>query len=384
MVQIIVFSVLVISIFIYTFAKLIKENNAGYVYLLSLEFIGIIVDFIFIFIKKNPNLIFMSILFIVSIIIPIIFLALERKNLYLDELINIARAGKNKEELKKKLLLNIEKHPNSYRSHKMLAKLYEENEEKEKAEGEYLKVININPKDYDTYCKLAEIFHENKKEEESIQLLQNLLSIKPEFYKASVLLGNILFDNERFKEAIVVYNEALKYSPAQYELYYFLGMTYTRLNDFQNAREYYKKAATLNSLKDISNLNLGQIYLIFREYDDAEKYFYECINSEDEKIQANAYLYLAKIQIIKKDLNKAIQYVNLAIEINPSIIKQVEDDYTFSIILGKIKNQKPKEIKSKLTEKELQTINHLGKTYNVVENLTDNLELKKEEREKDF
>ena len=384
MVQIIVFSVLVIATFIYTFAKLIKENNAGYVYLLSLEFIGIIIDFIFILLKNTPNPILMSIMYLIAVIIPIIFLALERKNLYLDELINIAKARNNKDELKKKLLLNIERHPNSYMSHKMLAKLYEENEEKEKAEDEYLKVININPKDYETYCKLAEIFHENKKEAESIQLLQNLLSIKPEFYKASVLLGNILYDNERFKEAIVVYNEALKYSPAEYELYYFLGMTYTRLNDFQNAKEYYQKAATLNSLKDISNLNLGQIYLIFREYDEAEKYFYECINSEDEKVQANAYLYLAKIQIVKKDLDKAVQYVNLAIEINPTIIKQIENDYTFSIILGKIKTQKSKNVKTKLTEREIEIINHLGKTYNVVENLTENIEIKKEEKEREY
>ncbi len=384
MVQIIIFSILVISTFIYTFAKLIKENNSGYVYLLSLEFIGIIIDFIFIFIKKSPNLLILSFIYLVSVIIPVLFLILEKKNIYLDEIINIARSKNNKNELKKKLLLNIERRPNSYTSHKMLAKLYEENEEKEKAEGEYLKVININPKDYDTYCKLAEILHENKKEEESIQLLQNLLSTKPEFYKASKLLGNILYDNERYKEAIVVYNEALKYSPAEYELYYFLGMTYTMLNDFQNAREYYKKAATINSLKDISNLNLGQIYLIFREYDEAEKYFYECINCEDEKIQANGYLYLAKIQIIKKDLNKAIQYVNLAIEINPNAIKQVEDDYTFSIIIGKIKTQKSKEVQSKLTQKELETINHLGKTYDVVENLTYNIDLKQEEKERDY
>lgn len=384
MVQIIVFSILVISAFIYTFAKLIKENNSGYVYLLSLEFIGIITDFIFIFIKKSPNLVLLSIMYLISVIIPILFLILEKKNIYLDEMINIAKSKNNKEELKKKLLLNIERRPNSYTSHKMLAKLYEENEEKEKAEGEYLKVININPKDYDTYCKLAEILHENKKEEESIQLLQNLLNKKPEFYKASKLLGNILYDNERYKEAIVVYNEALKYSPAEYELYYYLGMTYTMLNDFQNAREYYKKAATINSLKDISNLNLGQIYLIFREYEEAEEFFYETINSEDEKIQANGYLYLAKIQIVKKDLNKAIQYVNLAIEINPAIIKKVENDYTFSIIMGKIKNQKTKEVESKLTQKEIETIEHLGKTYNVIENLTDNIDLKQEEKERDY
>ena len=148
-------------------------------------------------------------------------------------------------------------------------------------------------------------------------------------------------------------------------------MTYTRLNDFKNAREYYQKAATLNSLKNISNLNLGQICLIFREYDEAERYFYKCISCDDEKIQANSYLYLAKIQMLRNDTNKAIQYANLAIEIDPNIIRKIEYDYTFTPILAKLKVSEHKNAKSKLNNRELEIIDHLGKTYNVVENLTD-------------
>ena len=382
MIQIIIYSVLIIGIFVYTFIRLIKENNANYVYILGIEFIGIIIDFILILNRIAPNVIALSFIYLITIIIPIILFILENKGLNIDELINIAKAGKNKEKLKKNLLKNIEKYPSSYLSHKMLAKYYEENGEKENAEDEYLEVISLKPKDYETYCKLANIFHENKKENDAIKLLQDLLAQKPEYYKASILLGNILYDTEQFKEAILVYNEAIRYSPAQYDLYYALGMTYTRLNDFQNAREYYLKASKINSLRDISNLNLGQIYLIFREYDEAEKYFYEGINSDDEKVQANSYLYLAKIRLLKNDTEKAIIYANMAIETYPDIVRKIENDYAFATILGKIKRQGQKEVKTKVNGKEEKIIEHLGKTYNVVEKLADDMQVEDIEKER--
>ena len=381
MIQIVFLSIVTIALFIYTFIYLVKENNTNYVYVLALEFLGLIIEFISIIRAKGPDIILSLFILIISIILPIIYFILEHKNIHIDELINISKSKKNKENLKKYLLKNVEKYPNSYKSHKMLAKYYEENGEKEKAEDEYMMVIRINPKDYEIYCDLAKLFHENKKEQDAKNLLQDLLNQKPDYYKASILLGNILYDNEEYKEAILVYNEALRYSPAEYYLYYCLGMTYTRLNDFQNAKEYYMKAAKINSLKDISSLNLGQIYLIFREYEEAEKYFYECLNSEDEKIQANSYLYLAKINLLKNNTEKAIIYANMSIEIYPEIVKKIENDDTFGIIIGKIKRKPSKEVKTKLNEKEINIIEHLGKTYNLVENLADNMKIETIEKE---
>ena len=382
MVQIIFLGIVTIALFVYTFIHLVKENNTNYVYVLALEFLGLIVEFILLIIVKKPNLVLLLLILVISIILPIIYFILEHKNIHIDELINISKGKRNEEKLKHYLLKNIEKYPNSYLSHKMLAKYYEEHEEKEKAEDEYMIVIGINPKDYETYCELAKLFHENKKEEDAKNLLQDLLNQKPDYYKASILLGNILYDNEQYKEAILIYNEALRQTPSEYYLYYCLGMTYTRLNDFQNAKEYYLKAAKINSLKDISNLNLGQIYLIFREYDEAEKYFYEGINSDDEKIQANSYLYLSKINLLKNNIEKAIIYANLSIELDPSIVRKIENDDTFGIIIGKIKIKPSKETKTKLNEKEIEIIEHLGKTYNVVENLADNMIIENVEKER--
>ncbi len=372
MIKILIFTIIAIVIFALTFAKLIKENDTNYIYELGMEFIGIAINFICIFLEKTPNIFVYILMWILSIVLPIILIILEKRNIHITEIICLIKIKIKKDEIKKILLDAIEEYPNSYILHKRLALYYEENNEIEKAEDEYLESIKIQPKDYQSYYKLAELFHSNKKNEESIQLLESLLQIKPDYLQGSLLLGNIFYENEQFKEAINVYNSALKYSPSKYEIYYSLGMTYTRLNDFNNAKDCYKKAATINSLRDISNLNLGQINLIFRDYDEAEKYFYEGIKSDDDKIVANSYYYLAKIKMFQNNMEQAVLYCNIAIDIFPNIIKRIEIDDSFSKILGKLKVKTNKEIKTKTTEKENEIIEYLGQTYNVVEKLTDN------------
>lgn len=340
---------------------------------MCVEFIGILINFFAILFARKQNAIFGIIPCILSIIIPIIIFLLERKDYYVDEMLYCFIQKNIYQKDRKDILIGlIEKHRDSYYAHKNLAEIYEQNNELEKAENEYIEVVNLKPDDCKSYCKLATIFNKNQKNTMAIELMQDLVSKNPSYLEGSLLLGNFLYEGEKFKEAIIVYNEALKYNPQEYLLYYSLGMTYVRLNDFQDAKECYKKAATINSIKDISKLNLGQISLIFKEYDEAEKYFFETINSDDQKICANGYYYLAKIKILKGDEQMAIQYANLAIETYPKIAKKIEKDEVFIRILGKInlRIDTEKQIQSKITEKDENTIEYLSNTYNVVEGLT--------------
>ena len=383
MTHIIIFSILALAIFIITFLKLIKENNSNYVFALVPEFIGILIDFICIFMSINPSTFTYIIMYILSVVIPIIGFILEKNNINLLEIYRLINVNlyinKNQNDLAKQTLLKgIEKHPNSYLLHKKLAEWYEKNNEKEKAEYEYIKIIELKPKNLENYIKLANIYKENEKYELAIKILQDVLKQKPEYIEASKLLGNILYDNNMFKEAVIVYQEALKYHPGEYMLYYYIGMTYTRLNDFQNAKEYYKKAATINSISDIAKLNLGQISLIFKDYDEAEQYFMKCIETEDELLQAEAYYYLAKIKLINKQSDLAIKYANISLELNPKMIKIMEKDVYFATIIGKLKLQEDRKIKTKVNEKEKNLIKYLDNTYDVVEKLTENEDIKKE------
>ena len=384
MANIIIFSVISLIIFIYTVVKLIKENNSNYLFALIPEFIGIIINFICIFFKIEPNAILLIIMYILSVFIPIIILILEKSEINLAELIGIVKVDyyKKKEQFdlaKKQLIKNVDKFPNNYLSHQKLAEWYEKNGELEKAEDEYLKVIELKPKKYENYYKLALIYNKDNKQDQAIELLKDVLKRKSDYLDASLCLGSILYETEMYKEAINVFQEALKYNPGEYKLYYYMGMTYTRINDFPNAKEYYKKAATINSTLNAAKLNLGQISLIFKDYDEAEKFFMECIENDDEEIQAEAYYYLSKIKLINNQNELAVQYANIALELEPSLIEKMEKDIYFASILGKLKTKENKYVKTSLSKEEKKLINYLDNTYDVVQTLTSNKGTKEKE-----
>ena len=391
MVNIIIFSIIALSIFIFTVFRLIKDNNANYILALIPEFIGIIINFICIFFTIEPSIILLVIMYVFSVFIPIIILILEKREINIMEILNISKAKSYEKNgqidlAKKQLIQSVNKFPNNYLSHQKLAEWYEKNGELEKAEDEYLKVIEIKPKKYENYYKLAIIYNQDKKQEQAIKLLREVLKRKSDYLDASLCLGNILYETEMFKEAINVFAEALKYNPGEYKLYYYMGMTYTRLNDFPNAKEYYKKAATINSTLNAAKLNLGQISLIFKDYDEAEKYFMECIENDDEEIQAEAYYYLAKIKLINNENNLAVHYANIALEIEPNLIEKMEKDIYFASIIGKLKTKENKFVKTKLNKEEKNIINYLDNTYGVVQTLIINTKPKEKniENEKDY
>lgn len=378
MVLLILTTIFSIVLFVSTFIKMVKRNNFNYLYLMIIEFIGIFIDFIFVIIGKNPGIIGYLFILLLSLIIPIVALALEKKGIYLSEIITMTMLKIKKVQSADKLIKLIEKNPNSYNYHKLLAEYYEKNNEKEKAEDEYIRALDIKPDDYKTYCRLATILSENNKKDEAIIVLQRLLQQKPDYYQGSILLGNILYDNENFKEALNIYYQALKYNPQEYDLYYNIGMTFSRLNDFQNAKEYYKKAALLNSVKDPASLNLGQIYLLFKEYDKAEKYFYETIKSDDEEISGYSYYFLAKVRLIQGEKEQAIQYANIAIDLYPKIINIIRKNDLFIPILSKLIVKTDKDVKTKVTNRERAVIKYLGRTFDKVETLTNDVQMKKE------
>lgn len=314
-------------------------------------------------------------MYTLAIAIPILILALESKGHNFSENMSKWQAKfyllfKDNKDAKEALIKLVTKYPNSYIGHKMLAEIYEKEGGMRKAIDEYVKAIDSNKKDYDSYYKVAFILKDLGKIDESATMLENLLKKKPEYSQASNLLGEILCEQEKFKEAINVYMDALRYDPNSYDIYYNLGIAYTRLNDFQNAKICYEKAANLNHELYAAKYNLGQIALIYRDIDAAEKYFTECIYSE--KLEPGAYFELAKIYMLKGEKEKAITFVNKAIEIDIAFKKKADEEPIFIpikayIVIPKENIEKP--TKRKLSKKVKTNIEYLEKTYYVVENL---------------
>ncbi len=374
LVEKIIFSILAFYLFLVMFFKMIKKIDIVYVAILIMQGIGILINFIEIIFDLKYNIIVRTIIYLISVIIPIIIIFIERRGKSVSELIYLGLAKfykmtGNTKKCKDMLLALIDKCPESPLAHKMLAEIYEKEGGMRKAIDEYVIAVDLDKKDYNSYYKISYLLNELDKKDDAVVMLNNLLSKKPDYIDATILLGDILSSQERYKEALNVYTNGLKYSPNNYDLYYSMGIVYTMLNDFPNAKICYEKAATINTLLYNAYYSLGQINLIEMELDEAEKYFTKCI--EDIEQEPDAYYKLGKIYMLRGDHENAVKFVNLAIELDNNYIKVANQEPIFIPVKSRfempiIDEEDIKPRKTKRSKRELKAREHLDNTYSVV------------------
>ena len=386
----IIFNVLAFSFFIIMFFKMIKKNDANYVMILCLQALGIAINFIEIIFKLQIGMTLRVIMYVITIVLPIIIIYMEHRGLNLSELLYITLAKiallfNNSKQAKKFLIDLVTKYKDSYLGHKMLAQIYEKEGGMRKAIDEYVQVIDINKKEYDSYYKISFLLHELGKKEESAMMLRNLLHKKPEYLEATQLLGDILCEQEKYKEAVNVYSDALKYHPNDFDIYYNMGMVYTLLNDFKNAKDCYEKAATINTLLYNADYNIAMINLLYNDLDEAEKFFLKSL--QEPEVEPGAYYHLAKISMLKGDKENAIKYINVAIELDAKMYEKADEEPVFIPIKSFIhypKEEDKEERKYNLTKKELKVQKHLeetGKLAGQLSNIDIDLKRKKDKRQ---
>lgn len=369
------------AIFVYMFFRMIKRNDTSYVVILVLEAMGIAINFLEVLFDIKLNILFKILKYVLAVLVPIIVIILEKKEIYLYEAINLTKAKiclmfNDNKRAKEALIALLDKNRNSYKAHKMLAEIYEKEGGMRKAIDEYVQAIDIYKQDYDSYFKVAELLNGLNKKEEASQMLFNLLNKKPDTYEASLLLGDILIETEMYKEAVNVYQDALKYNPYSYDINYSLGIAYTMLNDFQSAKTCYEKAAEINSLAYALKYDLAEIALIYKDIEEAERKFLEAVN--EEELSADSYYELAKISLIKNEKDTAIKYINTAIDIeSKKIVDKVKKDPIFIPIMARISipfnlESKEQETISKLSKKEIKVKEHLEEMSEITRHLSYN------------
>ncbi len=408
MLEKVVFMLLAFSLFIIIFFKIIRKNDANYIIALVIEAIGITVSFVEIKLKIGENVFWGTVRYLFSIVMPLAIIIIEARGINFSELLSIAIAKflffiGDKRAAKAVLIKLVTKYPESYLGHKMLAECYEQEGGMRKAIDEYVTAIDIKKNDYKSYFKIAELLKDLGKKAEAIQMLETLLKTKPDCYEASLLLGEMLCEEERFKEAANVYQEALRYKPNDFELYYCLGIVYTRLSDFQMAKEMYERAALINHLMYNANYNLGLIAFIQGDYDTAENYFEKSIYGN---LEAKSYYQLAKIYIYKGEKDKAINFLNKAIELDSKLLKVAVKDKTFKKIKEFITvsvNMEEQEVeddgkafvdedeenhysskKKSLEEQEEKARNYLEEAFVLIEQMSENTTKQRVEEKVDY
>ena len=390
MVEQLIFIIISIILFAMIFYRIIKKNDTSYVVILAIEAIGIAIDFVATISNMELNVFVKAITYLMSIVLPIIIILLEKKIINIMQWfkffrVDIYLALKNNKKAKDILIEIIEKNNENYMAHKKLAEIYELEGGIRKSIDEYVQCIDINKQDYDSYYKVSSLLSELDKKEESIEMLTNLLNKKPDYTQATMDLGDLLIEKEMYKEAANIYLEALKYNPVSYDLNYNLGIVYTMLNDFKSAKECYEKAAEINSLSYNAKYSIAEIELLYKNLDKAEQYFLQV--SENEELEADCYFELAKISLMKGDKDSAIKYSNIAIDMDAKkISEKIKKEPLFMTIMTKISipfNMQEKEDTPSFSKKEKMAKKHLEDTAEITTNMGYEKPKKIEEKERE-
>ena len=370
MLEKIIFSVISFVIFAYVFIfKLIKKNDTTYLVILIGQAIGILLNFIQILFSSLGGVGIKIICYVFCIIIPGVILVLETREFNFSELLyvfisKILISLGNRKKAKEMLIKLVVKYDKSYKGHKMLAEIYEEEGGMRKAIDEYVKVLDIKGNDYKSYFKISELLNNLDKKDEAIEMLSILLNKKPELYEPCKMLGDLLLDKEKFKEAINVYIRGIKYNPDKADLYYNIGIAYARTNEFSLSKGCFLKTVEIDSNFYNAYYRLGQISLLYRDIDLAEKYFLQAIYEETE---GKAYYQLSKVYMMKNNKTKASIFINRAIEIDTKYYEITKNEPIFLPIKDLIEkpdlnnNQSP-AVESK---KEKDISDYLDDTYNL-------------------
>lgn len=334
LVLLIVSSIIFILNLFYLIRKPEKYRNIFLV--ISVIFILPVLYFV---VKKIDVPLFLSILNIVfSIIAPLVIFILHICGVEIDEYFLMfdknlyLMMGKNR-KAKDRLNSYIKNNPKSYIAHREIAQLYEKEGGVRKAIEEYVKSIEINRKDYKSLYSITKLLEYLDKKDEAIELLKHLLEIKDDYIEAYILLGDLLVEKGKRKEAIYMYENAFLHNPNSFVIAYNLASEYVFLNSFIKAENILRKAIEIEE-DFYAKYNLAQILFIEKNYQESKELFEETLVFP--LLEDISNFELARISILEGRKEKAIEYLNEALNINPDLIHRLNEEEIFDEISEEI------------------------------------------------
>ncbi len=189
----------------------------------------------------------------------------------------------------------------------------------EKAEFYLKKILSLEPMNVKALIMLATIYMEKKDYNKAIEFLQRGQEIEIT-YENLWRLGDCFFFKEEYERAIECYNKGLQINPQSGYNLHQLGVIYYRWGDYDAAEDFYSQA--LRRKEDPNTwANLSSVYIYKRDFKRGSEAL-EKFKAQSEKFSAKKeafYLWnYGSIFLYKKDYEKALEFYNKALELDPS------------------------------------------------------------------
>ncbi len=206
---------------------------------------------------------------------------------------------------------NVDNEPSSYEVdiRQNLAKLlYETNDFKEALE-EFILLLKVDPKNAESYHLAGRCYIKLGAYDKAIQYFRHAVKYNPQLQEVYFDLGLALYESQSLAEALNEFILSIKFNPKNYRAYYYMGAIYRQLQDFGKAIESLDiaerdKEVQVQSIlnKGICHLQLGNIQRTIEELSRGIKIY----TGVDNTLFLMRY-HLAEAYEIKKDVSAAIE-----------------------------------------------------------------------------
>jgi tetratricopeptide (TPR) repeat protein len=164
----------------------------------------------------------------------------------------------------------------------------------------------------------AEALLNQGKPDDALGLLRQIAQADPKLPGLEAMLGKACFQSKRFPEAIQHLNAALQQKPDDMESAQLLALTYYASNDFQSALPLLEKIGRqLPKSNADGPYLLGTCYIMTQRWDDARRTFAQMFSVSPDS--AMGYLMFGKILIRQRMEERAIPYIQKALELDPRL-----------------------------------------------------------------
>lgn len=192
----------------------------------------------------------------------------------------------------------IEKHPNAFILHHILALALDGQQQFSAAIDSYRNAIKIDPKKPELHFNVGIALSHLNQFDDAISAYQQAITLKPDFFEAHGNLGTILQKLGQLDAAIASYKKGLAINPQDARGHFNLG---TALRDKGNLKEaissYQKAIALFPNYTDAYN-NLGETLRDYGDMEAAVKNYQAALSRNPHHPNANynmgEFLYLAK------------------------------------------------------------------------------------------
>jgi tetratricopeptide (TPR) repeat protein len=213
----------------------------------------------------------------------------------------------------------VELAPKDIQNHKFLGLAYNKKQDWDNAIKEFSECIKLDPTNTEALDFLAWNYYLKKDYLNALAGWTKITEINPNLPYGFAGIGRVYSTQQKWKESIPYYEKSVSLDTTQWETYHEMGRAYEGLGDTTNEEKAFLRVIQLNPKEDDSYFRLGLIEETQKKWDQAIDYINKAMDLNPTnpyyiKELANAYMNRNKTG----DFQKAITLLENFLKTNPS------------------------------------------------------------------